>query len=363
MLLEASSSPCVFPVRVGFSSDPFFLRSQRWPRATAVRRPPPAFSTGTAGADAAGVGSDAGAGERRDHRTAARRAPRRRSPSPSRPPRAFPGRWCCPAATIPAGDTLTVTTTTTLPAGLPALSAGRRVRSTSSGLEVLYYQGVQFTQTVTFPAFPAFTIALPAGYNTSEGVFELAFYDGNGWTYPLGAAGVPNGQTLSFSGAPGPVTYQANRPYYFALYYAPTPPSPTPTPTATPVADTRADRDARARRRPRLRSPTPTPTPTPGPLDRSTERAELPRHRRVARADRHGQQLVLHRHRSARRPAPTRSRRPSRPSARSARTARSASRRKPPGACTIDVSDATNRHTAVSVTVATSSLTVKSRKH
>jgi CO dehydrogenase/acetyl-CoA synthase alpha subunit len=34
-----------------------------------------------------------------------------------------------------------------------------------------------------------------------------------------------------------------------------------------------------------------------------------------------------------------------------------------PGACTIDVADANARHTAVSVTVATSSLTVNSRKH
>jgi hypothetical protein len=34
-----------------------------------------------------------------------------------------------------------------------------------------------------------------------------------------------------------------------------------------------------------------------------------------------------------------------------------------PGACTIDVTDAAQRHAQVSVTVATSSLTVNSRKH
>lgn len=175
------------------------------------------------------------------------------------------GSLMLPAATIPAGTSLNVSTSTTLPAGLTALNAGRRVQS--AGFEVLYYQGLQFTQTVTFSGYPAFTINLPAGYDPSRGFFYLAFFDGSGWTYPLGAAAVPNGQVLNFAAAAGPVTYNANQFYYFALYYAPTPPSPTPTPTSSPSPAPTAT--ATASPVPSF-SPSPTPvptaTPTPGPL-------------------------------------------------------------------------------------------------
>ncbi len=192
------------------------------------------------------------------------------------------GSLVLPAATLPAGTTLAVQTTTTAPAGVPTLSStGRQVRAVGSGIEPLYYQGLAFTQTVTFPAFPAFSIALPSGYDPSKGVFGLAFYDGSSWSYPLGSAGVANGQTINFSGAAGPVTYQANRVYFFALYYSPTPPAPTPspTPTATPTASPTASPTAVPTASPTpspgptatptpvpTATPTPTPTPTPGPL-------------------------------------------------------------------------------------------------
>ncbi len=254
---------------------------------------------------------------------------------------------------MPANDTLTITTTTTIPSGVAPLTAGRSVRSTSSGLEVLYYQGLQFRQATTFPAFPAFVISLPSGYDPSKGVFGLAFYDGNGWTYPLGSAGVPNGQTLSFSAASGPVTYQANRSYYFALYYSPAPPTPTPTPTATPVPTSTPVPTA---------TPVATPVPTPGPLTASPNvlsflgtGASLAQTVTVSSTSYNGSF-----------------------SASACTNAQSTTvatvgpvgangtfsvTPQAVGACTIDVSDAANRHISVSVTVATSSITVKSRKH
>ncbi|HTD37350.1 MAG TPA: hypothetical protein VK669_07540 [Candidatus Limnocylindrales bacterium] len=177
-----------------------------------------------------------------------------------------------PAATIPAGTSLDVTTTTTTPGGVTPLAFGRSPQSVraarSSGLEVLYYQGLRFTQTLTFPGYPAFTIGLPAGYDPSKGVFELAFYDGLGWTYPVGGPGTASGQQISFPSAPGPVTYQANQSYYFALYYAPAPPAPTPTPTASPSPTPSPSPTASPTSSPSP-SPTPSPTPTPGPLTAS----------------------------------------------------------------------------------------------
>jgi hypothetical protein len=271
------------------------------------------------------------------------------------------GSFTLPAATLPANDTLAVTTTTTIPSGVTPLSAGRRVRATSSGLEVLYYQGLQFSQTVTFPAFPAFVIALPSGYDTSKGVYELAFYDGNGWTYPLGSAGVPNGQTLSFSSASGPVTYQAGRSYYFALYYSPTPPAPTPTPTASPTtAPTVAPTTA-----PTVAPTTaPTPTPTPGPLSAAPSAlafngtgSDLAQTVTISESFATG--------------AFTASACVSTPA--TATPVASVSAVAPnntftvtptaPGACTITVTDANQKQTHVTVTVATSSLTIKSRNH
>lgn len=280
-----------------------------------------------------------------------------------------------PATTLPANDSLTITTTTTIPSGVAPLTAGRSVRSTSSGLEVLYYQGLQFTQTTTFPAFPAFVISLPSGYDPSMGVFGLAFYDGNGWTYPLGSAGVPNGQTLSFSAASGPVTYQANRSYYFALYYSPTPPAPTPSPTPTPAptatpvptatpapTTTPVPTATPAPTATPTPTPTPTPVPTPGPLTASPNvlsflgtGASLAQTVTVsstfytgafsASACTNAQSTTV----ATVGPVGTNGTFSVTPQA--------------VGACTIDVSDAANRHTSVSVTVATSSLNVQSRKH
>ncbi|GEM_PF-2752971 len=299
------------------------------------------------------------------------------------------GAFTLPAATIPAGETLNVTTTTTIPTGVPALSEGRRVLATSTGLQVLYYQGVQFTQTVTFPAFPAFTIALPSGYNTALGVFNLAFYDGNGWSFPLGAAGTPNGQSLSFASAPGPVTYQANQRYYFALYYAPSPPAPTPTPTASPTASPTVAPTATPSPSPTAvpsssptavptatptptatpsptptptPTPTPSPTPTPGPLTATPSvlsflgiGANLAQTVTVSSSFYTGGFTTT----ACTNAAATTVATVSAVGSNGTFTVTPVA----VGACAITVSDAANRQTQVSVTVATSSITVKSRKH
>jgi hypothetical protein len=266
-----------------------------------------------------------------------------------------------PAATLPAGTSLDIQTTTTAPAGIPALSVGRRPQATSAGgLEVLYYQGLRFTQTATFPGYPAFTITLPAGYDPSQGVYELAFYDGNGWTYPIGGPGTASGQQISFPSVSATVTYQANQTYYFALYYAPAPPAPTPTPTASPTP-TPSPTPSPTPLVTATPSPTPSPTPTPGPLTASPSAlhfdgtgSDLTQTVTVSSAffsgtfsasactdannttvatvgavDANGKFTVT--------PAAA-------------------------GSCTITVTDSSNRQTTVAVTVATSSLTVQGKK-
>lgn len=193
-----------------------------------------------------------------------------------------------PAATIPPGTSLDIETTTVAPSGVAALNVGRFVQAartvaSGSGLEVLYYQGVRFSQTVTFPAYPAFSIALPSGYDATLGSYGLAFYDGSGWHYPLGSPGVAaSSSQITFASASGPVTYQANQFYFFALYYAPAPPSPTPspTPTATPSPSPQPTATPTATAQPTATptatptstptaTPTPTPVPTAGPLSAS----------------------------------------------------------------------------------------------
>jgi hypothetical protein len=335
---------------------PIFLACAALAACNGGSSTPPPFSTGTATPTAPpAVPTLAPAAAATSVPLASGSAPAQPIAIP--PAAGLSGSFTLPAATLPANTTLAVTTTTTIPAGVTPLSAGRRVRSTSSGLEVLYYQGLQFNQSVTFPAFPAFSIALPSGYNTSQGVFELAFYDGNGWTYPLGSAGVPNGQTLTFSSASGPVTYQADRAYYFALYYAPTPPAPTPTPTATPVPT------ASPTPTPGPTS-TPTPTPTPGPLSAAPSAlafngtgSDLAQTVTISESFATGPFTA-----SACVSTPAAANPVASVSAVAANGTFTVTPTAP-GACTITVTDANQQQTHVAVTVATSSLTIKSRNH
>ena len=294
------------------------------------------------------------------------------TPQPiSIPPAAgLSGTLTLPAATIPPGTTLNVQTTTVAPTGVPALAHGRSVLATgSSGLEVLYYQGLAFSQTVTFPGFPAFTIALPSGYDPSVGSYGIAFYDGTGWHYPVGAPGTPSGQQITFTSAPGPVTYQANQVYFFALYYAPSPPSPTPTPTAAPTASPTASPSPSpsVSASPTIAptaTPTPTPTPTPGPVTASPSSlsflgtgANLAQTVTVSSTFYTGSFTASTCDGSS----------PGGPTVASvsAVAADGTFTVTPdaPGACTITVTDATGRTATVGVTVATSNLTVQSRKH
>ncbi|MDB5029179.1 MAG: hypothetical protein JWO66_2868 [Candidatus Eremiobacteraeota bacterium] len=262
-----------------------------------------------------------------------------------------------PAASIPANTTLTVVSTTTAPAGVATLSSVLRApRATgSTTIEPLFYQGLSFTQTVTFPAFPALSIALPAGYNPALGTFGLAFYDGAAWSYPLGAPGVANGQRIEFASAPGPVTYLANRGYYFALYYQQSPSSPTPTPTASPAPTATPVPTA---------SPVPTATPSPGPLMAAPSvlqfvgtGADLTKTVTLSSAFYSGTFSASGCVSTPVAPNPVASVGPMTPNGTFTVTPANV------GACTIDITDAAQRHSTVTVTVSTSSLTVNSRKH
>jgi hypothetical protein len=293
-----------------------------------------------------------------------------------------------PAANLPAGTTLNVQTTTVPPAGVPALSIGRHTLSTSTGIQALYFQGLEFSATSTFPAYPAFSITLPSGYNPALGSFNLAFFNGTSWTEPIGTPATVSGGQLQFAGAAGPVTYQANQFYYFALYYTQTPPSPSPVPTATPTSSPPASPSATPISSPTAAptgsptavptaspssvptatptaSPTPSPVPTAGPLTATPNvlsflgiDPSLAQNVMVSSAFFTGTFTA-----SACVPSGTNP--PAVVASVSSVDANGNFMVTPQaaGACTIDVSDGT-RHVSVSVTVATSSLTVQSlRKH
>ena len=168
------------------------------------------------------------------------------------------GAIALPAASIPPNESLSVTTSTTAITGVPALDARRHAMDRSANSVVLYFQGVMFSQAVTFPSYPALTLALPTQYNASAGSYRLAFYNGSTWTAPFGSAGTPlSSSQLQFTAVSGPVTFAANTLYVFALYYEPTPatPAPNPTATATPTPSP---------------SPSPTASPTPSPSPAAT---------------------------------------------------------------------------------------------
>lgn len=276
-----------------------------------------------------------------------------------------------PAAVIPANTTLQVTTATTLPSGVAALSAGRRIASVS-GATVLYYQGLRFSEDVTFPSYPALTIVLPSLYNTSLGSYQLAFWNGSAWSQPFGAPGTPSGAQVAFAGVSGPVTFAANTTYVFALYYqqnapAPAPsvtPSASPSPTATPTTAPSATPTTAPTAMPTT-APTATPVPTPSPVPTVGPLSVNPP---TLTFNGTGSDLT----------ATVTASSANYTGAYSASTCvsgtttvatvsgftNSAFTVTPAavGSCTIDVSDDLSRHASVTVTVTTSSVTVQSRK-
>lgn len=295
-----------------------------------------------------------------------------------------------PAATIPAGTTLQATTSTVAPSGIAALGAARHTLDVSSGTTVLAYEGLAFSNTLTFPSSPALTFVLPSTYQPSLGTYLVAFWNGSSWTAPYGTAGTVSGQQVSFASVPASVTYTARQFYFFALYYQPTPPSPAPVPSATATATASpspapsATATATASASPTASAtptasaspvasasptatPSPTPTPTVGPLSVGPASlaftgtgSDLTANVQVSSAYYTGNFYASACVTPSPSPAPSAS--PS-PVATVGAVASGVFTVTPQsvGTCTIDVSDDLNRHVSLPVSVATTSLTIQGK--
>jgi hypothetical protein len=142
--------------------------------------------------------------------------------------------------------TVTITVSASPPAGVPPLNLARvsaqsGTRSplsqpTPAGAVVLFYEQYTTSQNTTETGDPIFTIGLPSQYPTTGVDYYLAILQGSTWQFGY-APGVYNTgfQTLTLTGS-YPLTFTANSPQNFALYYQPaTDPTPTPPPSPTPT--------------------------------------------------------------------------------------------------------------------------------
>ncbi len=156
----------------------------------------------------------------------------------------YAGTLTVPAATT-GGSALTVTTSTTLPAGLPTvLSRGRRPLQVTD--TPVFYFSLTLSSTMSWPTTPSFTITLPSAAQSGVSYY-FAFYDPTKASlgFQLTAVGpaTVSGSTLTFPATSNAVTLTGGVTYWFALYYttgaSPTPtPSPSPTPTSASAGTT-----------------------------------------------------------------------------------------------------------------------------
>jgi len=152
----------------------------------------------------------------------------------------YTGSLTPPAATTGGGATLTVTTSTTLPSGLPAvLSIGRRPLTDTA----IFYFSLSVSSTVTWATAPGFTIVLPSTPQTG-GSYYLAFYDpahaGLGFQLMAIGPATVNGSTLTFAPTNTGITLTGGLTYWFALYFSSTNATPTPMPTSLVYVANRA---------------------------------------------------------------------------------------------------------------------------
>jgi hypothetical protein len=146
--------------------------------------------------------------------------------------------------------TVTITVSASPPPGVPPLSllrssAQSQTRSpltapttapTPVGAVVVLYETYTTSQNTTETGDPIFTIGLPNGYPTTTVNYYLAILQSGAWQFGYAPGVYNNGfQTVTLTGA-YPLTFTANSPQNFALYYQPTTdPTPTPPPSPTPT--------------------------------------------------------------------------------------------------------------------------------
>lgn len=143
-------------------------------------------------------------------------------------------------SSIPAGTTLAQTLTNQAPSGISTLVTLLRSRLAAPNISIIAYVGEEFSAPVTLSAPPSFSFTLSPSNIVSGASYYVALYDpmnaALGWQLGFEGPGALSGDSLSFTGTGGAMTFAANQQYWFGLYAASTAAAtPTPAPSATPV--------------------------------------------------------------------------------------------------------------------------------
>lgn len=149
------------------------------------------------------------------------------------------------AASLPANTVVAETASNVLPNTVPALFADRSAQSltTQAGTSTaILFLSLVFSNSVTLPTPPSFTVTLPSAQIVSGVSYFLAWYDplrpSVGWQRGFEGPGTANGATIAFSpgSGAGPYSFVAFSPQYFGLYaQSAQAPVPTPAPSVTPL--------------------------------------------------------------------------------------------------------------------------------
>jgi hypothetical protein len=148
----------------------------------------------------------------------------------------FSGSVAMPAATVPAGTNLQLTSALTPPAGVPVVPTAVRRPKDAGTLNVYFYTTIQLSATITFQSLPGFSLTLPDTINPAGQQFFYAVSTStpnSGAVQSFGTQGpaTVTGQTVTFAPSNTPLTLLAGTPYIVAFYATSTTATPTPPPS------------------------------------------------------------------------------------------------------------------------------------
>jgi hypothetical protein len=165
--------------------------------------------------------------------------------SPLPAPSGYGSKITIPIATVPAGTTLTVNSSTTLPTTVPPLASSRRgaqaksvrIPQATDGNTAIFFDSIVPSANITVAGNISATQAFPAGTLTTGTTYYLGFYDStqpNPAWQTIGSATTSDNLSLTFTGTVGSTTLQANDLYAFAIFTTAT--GSTPPPAAPTLA-------------------------------------------------------------------------------------------------------------------------------
>jgi len=152
----------------------------------------------------------------------------------------YSGTAALPVSGMLGAATMTMTSSTTIPSGVPTYLDRRRASGErhilSSVVAPQFYETLNSSDSVVFTAFPVLSFTVPSTIDTSTSAFYVASYDptvgGGPWT-ELGRTGLPYHQTVSVAVYGTTLTMKGNVNYVYGLYSFPLE-SPTSSFAASP---------------------------------------------------------------------------------------------------------------------------------